>query len=25
LHATGEIQDSSTLIACFRSRERLDK
>lgn len=25
LHATGEIQDSSTLIACFRSRDRLDK
>ena len=25
LHATGEIQDSSTLIACFRFRERLDK
>jgi ADP-ribose pyrophosphatase len=25
LDATGEIQDSSTLIACFRSRERLDK
>jgi 8-oxo-dGTP pyrophosphatase MutT (NUDIX family) len=25
LHKTGEIQDSSTLIACFRSRERLGK
>ena len=25
LHESGEIQDSSTLIACFRSRERLGK
>ena len=25
LHEAGEIQDSSTLIACFRSRDRLDK
>ena len=25
LHESGEIQDSSTLIACFRSRDRLDK
>ncbi len=25
LHEAGEIQDSSTLIACFRSGDRLDK
>lgn len=25
LHESGEIQDSSTLIACFRSRDRLDE